>query len=211
MRDTNIYTVKEAVKKVKESSKSKFDSSVEAHITLDVDVTKQNIRFPITLPNGTGKTQRVAVLSDKKVEEADINLTEVDLVKIEKEEIRPKTDFDVLITEPKFMPKVAKIAKILGPAGLMPTPKNGTVTEDTKKAVEQFKKGKLEVRTEQKAPLIHIVIGKVSFENIALEQNINEIISELKKNKPQKAKPGWIKSIHLTSTMGPSFKVIAEE
>ena len=211
MRDPTSYPIKEAIVKVKKDSKTKFDATVEAHINLGIDVTKQNVRFTITLPHGTGKIQRVAVLSDKKVEQADINLIESDLSKIEKGTLRPKIDFDVFITEPKFMPKIAKVAKILGPAGLMPNPKNGTVTDDIKKAVEQFKKGKIEVRTEQKAPLIHIVIGKISFDNKALEENLNELISNLKKNRPPKAKPGWIKNVYLTSTMGPSVKINLED
>ncbi|MBU1132719.1 50S ribosomal protein L1 [Patescibacteria group bacterium] len=211
MRDTNEYKIPDAIKRVKETSKTKFDASVETHINLDIDPTKQIVRFLITLPHGTGKTQRIAVLSDKKVEKADINLSEADLSKIEKGDIKPGTDFDIFITQPKFMPKVAKIAKILGPVGLMPNPKNGTVAENIEKAVEEFKAGKVEIRTEQKAPIIHIVIGKVSFGEKELEENLQEIIKTLKQNKPQKAKPSWIKSIFLTSSMGPSIKLSLED
>lgn len=211
MRDTNEYKIPDAIKRVKETSKTKFDASVETHINLDIDPTKQIVRFLITLPHGTGKTQRIAVLSDKKVEKADINLSEADLSKIEKGGIKPGTDFDIFITQPKFMPKVAKIAKILGPVGLMPNPKNGTVAENIEKAVEEFKAGKVEIRTEQKAPIIHIVIGKVSFGEKELEENLQEIIKTLKQNKPQKAKPSWIKSIFLTSSMGPSIKLSLED
>ena len=211
MRDTNEYKIPDAIKRVKETSKTKFDASVETHINLDIDPTKQIVRFLITLPHGTGKTQKIAVLSDKKVEKADINLSEADLSKIEKGDIKPGTDFDIFITQPKFMPKVAKIAKILGPVGLMPNPKNGTVAENIEKAVEEFKAGKVEIRTEQKAPIIHIVIGKVSFGEKELEENLQEIIKSLKQNKPQKAKPSWIKSIFLTSSMGPSIKLSLED
>ncbi|MFH1648748.1 MAG: 50S ribosomal protein L1 [Patescibacteria group bacterium] len=211
MRDTNEYKIPDAIKRVKETLKTKFDASVETHINLDIDPTKQIVRFLITLPHGTGKTQRIAVLSDKKVEKADINLSEADLSKIEKGGIKPGTDFDIFITQPKFMPKVAKIAKILGPVGLMPNPKNGTVAENIEKAVEEFKAGKVEIRTEQKAPIIHIVIGKVSFGEKELEENLQEIIKTLKQNKPQKAKPSWIKSIFLTSSMGPSIKLSLED
>ena len=211
MRDTNEYKIPDAIKRVKETSKTKFDASVETHINLDIDPTKQIVRFLITLPHGTGKTQKIAVLSDKKVEKADINLSEADLSKIEKGDIKPGTDFDIFITQPKFMSKVAKIAKILGPVGLMPNPKNGTVVENIEKAVEEFKAGKVEIRTEQKAPIIHIVIGKVSFGEKELEENLQEIIKSLKQNKPQKAKPSWIKSIFLTSSMGPSIKLSLED
>ena len=211
MRDINEYKIPDAIKRVKETSKTKFDASVETHINLDIDPTKQIVRFLITLPHGTGKTQKIAVLSDKKVEKADINLSEADLSKIEKGDIKPGTDFDIFITQPKFMPKVAKVAKILGPVGLMPNPKNGTVAENIEKAVEEFKAGKVEIRTEQKAPIIHIVIGKVSFGEKELEENLQEIIKSLKQNKPQKAKPSWIKSIFLTSSMGPSIKLSLED
>ena len=211
MRDINEYKIPDAIKRVKETSKTKFDASVETHINLDIDPTKQIVRFLITLPHGTGKTQKIAVLSDKKVEKADINLSEADLSKIEKGDIKPGTDFDIFITQPKFMSKVAKIAKILGPVGLMPNPKNGTVVGNIEKAVEEFKAGKVEIRTEQKAPIIHIVIGKVSFGEKELEENLQEIIKSLKQNKPQKAKPSWIKSIFLTSSMGPSIKLSLED
>lgn len=211
MKNTNLYNISDAVKKVKETSKTKFDATVEAHINLDIDPTKQTVRFPFTLPHGTGKTQKVAVLSEKKVEKADLNLTESDLTKIEKGGIKPGIDFDIFITQPKFMPKIAKIAKILGPLGLMPNPKNGTVTENTEKAVEEFKAGKVDVRTEQKAPIIHLVIGKVSFSEKDLEENLQEIIKSLKQNKPQKAKPNWIKTIFITSSMGPSIRLSLED
>jgi large subunit ribosomal protein L1 len=207
MKENKEYNLKEAIKKVKEESRAKFDASVELHINLDIDSAKQNIRFPVSLPHGTGKTKKVAVLSNSKIAEADLLIKEEDLSKIEKGEIKPGEDFDVLITEPNYMPKIAKYAKILGPAGVMPNPKNGTVTEDILKAIEQFKKGKIEIKTEKLAPLIHTVIGKVSFDEKSLEENFQQVISILKQNKPAKSSPQWIKGIFLTSTMGPSVKV----
>ena len=108
------------------------------------------------------------------------------------------------------MPVLAKYAKVLGPAGLMPNPKNGTVTEDVSKAVEQFKKGKVDVKTEKLAPLIHTIIGRASFDEKALSDNYKEVITGLKQSKPAKTPPNWIKSIYLTSTMGPSVKVRLE-
>ncbi|MFC1700407.1 50S ribosomal protein L1 [Patescibacteria group bacterium] len=210
MKDTNEYPILDAIKKVKETSKTKFDATVEVHINLNIDATKQTVRFQLTLPHGTGKTQKIAVLSDEKVEKADVNLTETSLSKIEKGEIKPGTDFDIFLTQPKFMPKVAKVAKVLGPLGLMPNPKNGTVVENLKKAVDEFKAGKIEIRTELKAPIIHVVIGKVSFKEKDLEDNLREIMKVLIQNKPQKAKPDWIKSIFLTSSMGPSIRVSLE-
>jgi large subunit ribosomal protein L1 len=210
-KDKKEYSLEEAIKKVKSESGSKFDASVELHINLDIDPNKQNIRFPVALPHGTGKSKKIAVLASSKIENADINLTEEDLPKIEQGKIKPNVDFEILVTEPKFMPVLAKYAKVLGPVGLMPNPKNGTVTEDVSKAVEQFKKGKVDVKTEKLAPLIHTLIGKVSFDEKALSDNYNEVIAGLKQSKPAKTPPNWIKSVYLTSTMGPSVKVKIEQ
>ena len=206
-KDLKEYTIEEALKKVKSESKAKFDASIEVHINLDIDPNKQNIRFSLSLPNGTGKTKKVAVLSSGKVEGADLNLTEEDLPKIDQGKIKPNVDFDVLITEPRYMPILAKYAKILGPAGVMPNPKNGTVTEEVSKAIAQFKKGKMEIKTEKLAPIIHTIIGKVSFDDKSLADNYKELIGALKANKPAKTVPLWIKSIFISSTMGPSVKV----
>lgn len=206
-KDTREYTLEEAIKKVKAESKAKFDATVELHINLDIDPSKQNIRFPVSLPHGTGKNLKVAVLSSGKVTGADLSLTEEDLPKIEQGKLKPNIDFEVLLTEPKFMPILAKYAKILGPAGMMPNPKNGTVTQDLPNTIEQFKKGKIDVKTEKLAPLIHTVIGKVSFDDKALQENFNEVIGTLKQNKPAKTQPSWIKGIFLASSMGPSVKI----
>lgn len=206
-KDKKAYSLEEAVKKVKAESRAKFDASVELHINLDIDPNKQNIRFPVSLPHGTGKTKKIAVLSSGKNPNADLILSEEDLPKLEQGKIKPNVDFEVLITEPKHMPVLAKYAKILGPAGVMPNPKNGTVTENIDKAIEQFKKGKVDVKTEKLAPLIHTVIGKVSFDEKALIENFTEIFNALKQNKPQKASPAWIKGVFLTSSMGPSVIV----
>ena len=201
----------EAIQKVKETSKTKFDPTVEVHINLELEKKgEQSVRFTTTLPHGTGKTKKVAVFASRKVPNADLELTEDDIAKIDKNTIRPKVDFDMLVAEPKFMPKLAKVAKILGPAGVMPNPKTGTVTEDVEKAVEQIKKGKVEVRTEPVAPVIHTIIGKKSFEDNKLEENFNELINAIRSNKPAKAKPNFIRSVFITSTMGPSFSVDVE-
>ena len=179
MKDIKTYTLVEAIKKLKESKKEKFDSTVELHINLDLDVTKadQMVRFSTTLPHGTGKTKRVAVLASTKIPNADLELTEADLEKIEKGKIRPKVDFDVFVAETKFMPKIARVAKILGPAGVMPNPKTGTVSDDVQKAVEQIKKGRVEVKTEKDLPIIHTIIGKLSFEDKQLVENFKEIFT----------------------------------
>lgn len=199
----------EAIKKVKETSKENFDATVEVHINLNTNVKKQDqqIRFSVVLPHGTGKTKKVAVMSDQKVKLADIELEETDIAKIEKGTLKPGRDFDIIISEPKFMLKIAKVAKILGPAGVMPSPKTGTVTDKVAEAVEQVKKGKIDIRTEQNLPVIHAIIGKISFDDKSLVENFNEISKNLQLNKPLKASPDWIKSIFVCSTMGKSVVV----
>ncbi|KKS06639.1 hypothetical protein A3K01_04420 [candidate division WWE3 bacterium RIFOXYD1_FULL_43_17] len=199
----------EAIKKVKMSSKEKFDASVEVHINLDLDSKKmeQPVRFSLTLPHGTGKTKRVAVLASKKIAGADLELKESDIELIQKGQIKPKIDFDTLVTEPAFMPKLAKVAKILGPAGVMPNPKTGTVSDDPEKAVSEIKKGRLDVKTEKDLPMIHTVIGKRSFTEEQLSENFIELYNALKQNKPTKASPEWVKNIFIATSMGQSVIV----
>ena len=199
----------EALNQIKKDVKTNFDSTVELHINLNLDVKKadQMIRFTTTLPNGTGKTLKIAVFASNEVKEADLNLKEEDLDLILNGKLRVGNDFDLIVAEPAFMAKISKVARVLGPAGVMPNPKNGTVSADVKKAVEQLKKGKIEVRTEQNFPIIHTIIGKCSFETEKLNENLNEVIGSLKQNRPAKAKPDWIKSVYLSSTMGGSYQI----
>ena len=208
-KDMNLYTLEEAIKKAKAGSKAKFDATIELHINLfkDPKNPELSVRFTTTLPNGTGKSKKVAVLASKKVAGADIELLESDIEKIEKGTIKPKIDFEVLVAEPKFMPKLAKVARILGPVGMMPNPKTGTVTEDVETAVSQIKKGKIEVKTEKDIPVIHTIMGKKSFDNNKLAENFKEIYNSLNQNKPSKAKSDWIKSVFVSATMGPAFSV----
>ncbi|MDC0449029.1 50S ribosomal protein L1 [bacterium] len=198
-----VSNIQDAVKKVKASSKEKFDASIELHISLG----GESVRFDVTPPHSTGKSVKIGVLASKKVPGADLELTEKDILKIESGELKPKTDFDVIIAEPKFMAKLAKAAKVLGPVGTMPNPKAGTVTEDVASAVKEFKKGKVQIKTEKDAPVIHTVIGKISFEDKKLIENFNEIYKTLLQNKPVKLKGDWIKSIYICSSMGPSVQL----
>ena len=201
--------IAEAIKEVKANAPAKFDETVEVHFNLNIDPKQadQTVRVTTTLPHGTGKEIKVAVMASEKIPEADLELGEADLAKLEQGKIKPKTDFDILIVEPSFMAKLAKLGPILGPAGVMPNPKTGTVTDKVAEAVSQFKKGKVELRNEIEAPLLHAIIGKVSFEDKQLIENFKEVFATLKSNKPKKAKPDWIQKCFITSSMGPSSEV----
>ena len=209
IKQDKTYTFEEALAEIRKGRKVKFDQTLEIHINLDIDPQKQDqmVRFSTTLPHGTGKSIKVAVVASKKVSNADLELSDDDLVKIEKGKLQPGKDFDVIVTEPSQMAKLAKLGRVLGPAGAMPNPKAGTVTDNVEKAVEQIKKGKINVKTEQNHPIIHTIIGKMSFDDKKLVENFNEFISSLKQNKPQKAKPEFIESIFVNATMGKSFKI----
>lgn len=201
--------INEALEFVKKSCKANFDSTIEVHINCDLNKDKQEtIRFSITLPHGTGKSKKVAVMASKKITGVDLELGEDDVEKLEKGQLKPKSDFDILVVEPRYMSKLAKVAKILGPAGVMPNPKNGTVTEDVQKAADLFKKGRVEIRTEPNGVIVHTVIGKKSFTTASLVENYQELMSALALNKPPKAQAGWIKEIFIASTMSPSVRVL---
>lgn len=204
-----MKSLAEAIKEVKENAPASFDETVEVHFNLNIDAKQadQTVRTTAILPHGTGKEIKVAVMATKKVPGADLELGEKDLPKLEKGDIKPKSDFDVLIVEPSFMAKLAKLGPILGPTGVMPNPKTGTVTDNVKEAVSQFKKGKVELRNEIEAPILHTIIGKISFTEKQLKENFMEVFNTLKQNKPQKANPDWVTNCFITSTMGPSVQV----
>lgn len=207
--ENKVYSLEEAIDLAKKTSYAKFDATIEAHFNVDIDVKTgdQNIRTTVSLPHGTGKTVKVVAFSSAKIKGADHSLNEEGIALIEQGKLKPKVDFDVVAAEPSFMPKISKIAKILGPAGMMPNPKTGTVSEDLEKVVAEIKKGKVELRNEANAPIIHTKIGKVSFENKALVENFNEVFKALKAAKPQKADPNFIKNCFIAATMGPSVRV----
>ncbi|MDR0887299.1 MAG: 50S ribosomal protein L1 [Candidatus Nomurabacteria bacterium] len=202
-----VYAMDEAVKLATETNPSKFDASVEVHFRLNVDPRQadQNIRATVKLPNGNGKTVRVAVFAPEdqlKDLKADIKGDETFLKQLDKEEI----NFDILITLPAYMPKLGKYARLLGPKGLMPNPKTGTVATDLKKAVEEAKGGKIEYRVDKQA-IVHLAIGKVSFGAEKLSQNVNAVLDSLKTVKPTTIKGAFVKSISVSTTQGPSIKV----
>jgi large subunit ribosomal protein L1 len=199
---------------VRETSVSKFDATVEAHIRLGVDPrhAEQMVRGSVVLPNGTGKKVRVAVFAagEKAREAQDAGADVVggdDLVKRVQD---GWTDFDAAIATPDMMAKVGPLGKTLGPRGLMPNPKSGTVTNDVARAVRDAKGGKVEFRTD-KFGIVHVPIGKVSFEQTALHQNLTTLVDALIRNKPSASKGQYLRTFFLTSTQGPSVPVDVRE
>ena len=207
------YTLAEAAEKVKEISYTKFDASLDIDVRLGVDPRKANqmVRGVVTLPHGTGKQVRVLVLCSADAEAA-AKAAGADYVGLEEyiEKIKGGwTDVDVIITQPAVMGKIGPLGRILGPRGLMPNPKSGTVTVDVAKAVEEVKKGKIDFKVDKNG-IVHSSIGKVSFDAKAMKENAREFINTLIKLKPATAKGTYIKSIYLSSTMSPGVKVDAK-
>ena len=208
---TKLYESKEALALVSEIATAKFDETVEAHIKLGVDSrhADQQVRGAIVLPHGTGKTKKVLVFAKgEKAKEAEAAGADFvgaeDLVqKIQKENW---FDFDVVVATPDMMGVVGRLGKVLGPKGLMPNPKSGTVTFDVTKAVEEIKAGKVEYRLD-KSNIIHVAIGKVSFGGEKLAENFNVLMNAIIKAKPSAAKGQYLRSISVTSTMGPGVKI----
>ena len=204
------YTLKEASALVKEISTTKFDASVDIDVRLGVDPRKANqmVRGVVSLPHGTGKQVRVLVLCSPEAE-ADAKEAGADYVGLDEYIDKIKggwTDVDVIITQPQIMGKIGALGRILGPRGLMPNPKSGTVTPDVAKAVQEVKQGKIDFKVD-KAGIIHTSIGKVSFTPEQIRDNAKEFIQTLIKLKPTAAKGTYIKSIYLSSTMSPGIKV----
>ena len=205
-----LYTPEEAVKLVKSLSKRKFDETVEVAMNLNVDTTKsdQQVRSSFTLPNGTGKTKRVLVVTKTKAEEAknagaDFVGDDDIIEKIVKENW---FDFDVMVATPEMMVSLGKIGKILGPKGLMPNPKTGTVTTNVSDAIANIRKGMVEYRADSNGN-VHALVGKVSFDEDKLTENLVSFINEVIKNKPTGVKGSFVKNISISSTMGPEVKI----
>ena len=206
-----LYTIEEAIKLVKSTSNTKFDSTVEVAMNLNLDVKKadQQLRGAIVLPHGTGKTKKILVLAKgdqaKAATEAGADFVG-DLDLISKIESENWFDYDVIIATPEMMPALGKIGKLLGPKGLMPNPKTGTVTMDVAKAVEETKKGKVNYRTDSYGN-VHGMIGKVSFTEEQLMENLKTFVETIMKVKPTTVKGTYIKNISVSSTMGPGIKL----
>ncbi len=206
-----LYSLEEAIKLVKETSITKFDSTVEVAFKLNVDPKKadQQLRGSLVLPNGTGKTKKVLVIAkgdaaaQAKAAGADF-VGDVDMIdKIQKENW---FEYDVIVATPDMMPMLGKIGKVLGPKGLMPNPKTGTVTMNVTKALEDIKKGMVEYKTDSYGN-VHTIIGKVSFDDKKLLENLKYIISAITKAKPASVKGVYIENVSLTSTMGPGIRL----
>ncbi len=207
----HVYTKEEACKLVRETSKSKFDATIEVAMHLNVDTKKadQQLRGAILLPNGTGKDKKVLVIAKgdqaKAAREAGADFVgDVDMLeKIEKENW---FGFDTLIATPETMPLLGKLGRVLGPKGLMPNPKTGTVTNDVAKAINDVKAGKVEYRTDTFGN-IHGIIGKASFDADKLVENLNTFVTTIIKLKPSTVKGDFVKNIAISSTMGPGIKI----
>lgn len=206
-----LYTKEEAVKLVKETAIANFDSTIEVALKLNLDTKKadQQLRGSMVLPNGTGKTKKVLVIAKGEAAEAAKNagadyVGDSDMIdKIQNENW---FDYDVIVAAPDMMAQLGKIGRILGPKGLMPNPKTGTVTMDTGKAVSDIKKGMVEYKTDSYGN-VHTVIGKASFDDAKLLENLDYVVSTIVKAKPSTIKGKYIKNISVSSTMGPGIKV----
>jgi large subunit ribosomal protein L1 len=205
-----VHSLAEALELATQTNPTKFDASVEVHVRLGVDPRQadQNIRSTVSLPHGTGKTVRVAVFAPEAEHEAakkagaDVIGDETFLKQLDKEEL----NFDVLIATPQYMPKLGKYARLLGPRGLMPNPKAGTVATDVAKAVTEAKAGKVEYRVDKQA-IVHLSIGKVSFGAEKLAGNAKAFFDSLQSQKPSSLKGAYVKSTNISTTMGPGIKV----
>lgn len=207
---SKLYTPMQAMELVKELSVAKFDETVDVAIRLGVDTRKadQNVRGSISLPNGTGKTVRVAVFAEgekaREAQEAGADIVGADdlVAEVQKGNI----DFDAVIATPNMMGKVGRLGRILGPRGLMPNPKLGTVTMDVAKMVGELKAGRVEYRADRYG-ICHVAMGKVSFESSKLAENYGALLTELLRVKPSSAKGRYVKSVVVSSTMGPGVKI----
>ena len=207
---TSTYDVENAMRLVKEVASAKFNESIEAHISLNIDpkYADQQLRTTVVLPHGTGKSTRIGALvspdrvSDAEAAGADVFGSE-DLIEDISKGI---LDFDLLITTADMMPKLAKLGRVLGPKGLMPSPKAGTVTTDLKATVDEFKKGKLEYRAD-KAGIVHISFGKADFSETQLAENFLAFYNSVETNKPSGVKGKYIKKVTICSTMGPAIYI----
>ena len=207
--EKKVYSVEEGLALVKENKVAKFDESIEVHVKTGIDPKKgdQQLRGSVVFPHGTGKTKKIAVITSTKAKEAKDAKADVVMGEEMIDEIKKgKIDFDALVATPEMMPKLAQIAKILGPKGLMPNPKTDTVTDKIKEAVEMLKKGKVSFKNDNTGN-VHQVIGKISFSEAQLKENLEAFIDALEKAKQEAVKGKLITKIVICSTMGPGVEI----
>jgi large subunit ribosomal protein L1 len=205
-----LYAIEESIELLQKTATAKFVESTEVHFCLNLNpkYADQQLRATVVLPHGTGKNIRVVAIASS---ESGLKADEIGAEKIGSEDLIEQinqgfTDFDVLIAEPDMMPKIAKLGRILGPKGLMPSPKAGTVTKDIKSAVQEFKRGKLEYRVD-KTGIVHINFGKVNFTPAQLQDNLLTVYKSILQNKPSGVKGKYLKRMYICSSMGPSIEV----
>jgi large subunit ribosomal protein L1 len=211
---TSTYTIEKGMQLVKEIASAKFNESIEAHISLNIDpkYADQQLRTTVVLPHGTGKTIRIgALVASDRVSQAEAAGADVfgseDLIEDISKGI---LDFDLLVTTADMMPKLAKLGRVLGPKGLMPSPKAGTVTTDLNQTISEFKKGKLEYRAD-KTGIVHISFGKADFTETQLNENFKAFFNSVETNKPSGVKGKYIKKVTICSTMGPAIYLDFED
>ena len=211
---TSTYTIEKGMQLVKEIASEKFNESIEAHISLNIDpkYADQQLRTTVVLPHGTGKTIRIgALVASDRVSEAEAAGADVfgseDLIEDISKGI---LDFDLLVTTADMMPKLAKLGRVLGPKGLMPSPKAGTVTTELNQTISEFKKGKLEYRAD-KTGIVHISFGKADFTETQLNENFKAFFNSVETNKPSGVKGNYIKKVTICSTMGPAIYLDFED
>ena len=206
----DIYSFDESISLLKKMGTAKFLESVEAHICLNIDpkYANQQLRTSLVLPNGTGKNLKIAVFTepDYVSEVLKMGATIAGSDDLLEDMTNGKLDFDILITTPQLMPKLAKLGRVLGPKGLMPSPKSGTVTQNLKEAIIEFKKGKLEYRAD-KTGIVHINFGKVNFSEEQLKENLLSVYNSIEKNKPTGVKGKYFKSFTICTTMSPAINL----
>jgi len=204
------YTANQAVTLLKDLATAKFVESVEAHIALNIDpkYANQQLRTSLVLPNGTGKELKIAVFTEPEyvAEALENGATIAGSDDLLEDMSAGNLNFDILITTPQLMPKLAKLGRVLGPKGLMPSPKSGTVTQNIKEAIVEFKKGKLEYRAD-KTGIVHLSFGQASFTSEQLEENLNAVFESIEKNKPSGVKGRYFKSFYVCTTMSPALNI----
>jgi large subunit ribosomal protein L1 len=205
-----FYSYEEGLSLLKEMTNTKFLESIEAHISLNIDpkYANQQLRTNLVLPNGTGNSLRIAVFTETEFVNEALNLGANIAGSDEflEEMSQGKLDFDILITTPQLMPKLAKLGRVLGPKGLMPSPKSGTVTQNLAETINEFKKGKIEYRAD-KSGIVHISFGKANFTTQELKENLLSLYTSIEKNKPSGVKGKYFKSFFICSTMSPSIRI----